>query len=265
MKRQTPYRHYALLVLVLTVLSCLNAEDRPRALSPEREARTTELMAQLADSFASPVLIAQFQDQDGGTLALVGNSGAVDQRSTYFSPYYAVFIDSGGTLIDYVLCDSSSSVYRSLRDERFLAVSSAVPDSILVQITVLDSVEQELRAYETGVPYVADFLIHGGYLYFSTEKTLANIRRIDLQTGEQYSYDGFHQHNAGIVEEGGRLYAVTESDTQLITLNAVQPSNHDMPSGIRSTERLSMETTSSAFFNSWDELYEHLSVRVIND
>lgn len=239
-------------VAMVETLSCVEAEEANR--SPHQNGEIAELGLQLSESFESPVLIQRFHTPGDGHVALVGDSTEVTDRVTYFGALWILHFDSSDRLIGRHLADSSHGTYRAYSGSRYFAVSSSLPESILHQITIVDSLEPSLRTYETNVPTVSDFTVFDGFLYFSTERTRANIRRIDLETGEQYRYEGFYEHGTGLFEQGGLLYAYSEEAVYEVGAQTIRRVDRERLTARRSTEWFSMSTADAAFFDSWNEL-----------
>ena len=115
-----------------------------------------------------------------------------------------------------------------------------------------------MSVFSTGLPYVAEFLIHDGLLYVSTEKTLANVRRFDLETGEEFQYEGLFVQNPTLVVSGDRVFAVTDGQAFELMEEQFQETELVVASTEPASENYSVHkrVTEYRYFDSWEQVLE---------
>jgi len=224
------------------------------------EDRSISLMSELEESFSNPVLIRTLRIGAESSIALVGGGREWPQvRQLYSGPIWILHFDATRALVDAAMGSITTSPYNIYYGSEFTALSTSVaPTSIEVQIVVTERGRTELQAFKTGVRFVADFLIHDGYLYVSTEKTSANIRRFDLETGEEFQYEGLFAHNPALVLLDNRLFAVHEGQAfELVGDRFQEAEMVGIPTEPASDHySVHKEATEYQYFESWKELIE---------
>ena len=252
------YMLFFLLSVVALSPACLVADERDRAIQADTSSGRIET-AQLEAWHRTPALLEVFETPDSGLLVVVGESDEVREGGVYTGPLMTLVFNAHREPIAFELSAARSSSYAVFSDARYFAINSMVPDSILPTITVYDSGAKSLRTYNTTTVFLSDFIVWDGHLYHSTEKASPTLGRFDLLTGEHYLYDGFHAQGPSFVVHEGGLYAVAQSGTYEVALEALTPKEVDLSSVDKATQTFGRGTGDAELFDSWEELLAGIS------
>ena len=244
-----------LVIFSVPVMAGGSEETSTRTFDAEHSSVTTELQ----NSFSDPVLIRALQTGADGRVVLVGSGARAVGRERYSGPIWILFFDSSRTLMDAETGSITTSPYNIYVDGIHTAISTSAPQlSIEAQVLVSADGLDELRVFRTGLRFLFDFIVHNGSLYVSTEKTSANIRRFDLETGVEFRYEGFPAQNAAFTLEDGDLFAVADSMAFLLQeVQFLQVSDSSLQRTM-STRLFSVHSDQNEYvqYESWDDLIE---------
>ena len=248
-------------LLLFFVPSCSSfaEEDLPPAESMDLAMAT---LPGLEGWDGAPALLQMFETPGSEFLALVGTVKDLLEGGPYTGPLANIVVDRNGRPLTALLTEARRSSYIVYSDDRYFAINSMVPNSIIPTITVFDTQTKRLQTYDTTTVFLTDFIIFEGQLYHSGEKSDPTLWRFDLETGEHFPYSGFYAQGPRLQVHDQTVYAVTRDSTYQVQLDSVTPTESPPDSAEKATEWLGRSYQDAIVFDSWEELLEHLRERI---